>query len=60
MPCLDIVHKPPSVSCAKKALGGKFGDCHQRGLTEVVYQSIQRNIVRLISQMTSLVLIFSK
>lgn len=23
MPCLDIVHKLPSILCAKKALGGK-------------------------------------
>lgn len=40
MPCLDIVHKLPSILCAKKAWGGKCGDCHQRGLTGVVYQSV--------------------
>lgn len=25
MPCLDIVHQLPSILCAKKAWGGKWG-----------------------------------
>ena len=40
IPCLDIIHKPPSTLFAKKALGGICGECQQRGLTEAVYPSI--------------------
>lgn len=39
-PCHNTVHKSPTTSCSKQALGSKRGDGHQRGVTEAVYPPV--------------------
>lgn len=40
MLCLDIIDKLPTIVYARKALGNKCGEYHQKELTEAIYQSV--------------------